>query len=200
MKKLFWLMPLVLSTVFCSVAPSSPTPDVASIVSGTLTAVAAQVRPTTTPSASTATPTELPTTVAAASETPTAGARDFFPPMGTISGQLSYPASSIPPLRVTAYRVDDGSASYTDTAAGQSTYEIELPEGDYYIVAYSIGGGGFPSGLAGGYTKAVPCGLSVDCSDHTLIAVTVVANTTVTDINPGDWYADPSAFPPMPSP
>lgn len=189
MKKLFWLMPLVLSTIFCSFTPSSPTPDVASIVSGTLTAVAAQVQPTVTPTA-----------VPVPSETPTVEARDFFPPMGTISGQLSYPASSIPPLRVTAYRVDDGSASYTDTAAGQLTYELELPEGDYYVVAYSIGGGGFPSGLAGGYTKAVPCGLTVDCNDHTLIVVTVAANTTVTNINPGDWYADADAFPPMPSP
>ena len=200
MKKLFWLIPLALSTVFCSVGAPSPTQDVSSIVSGTLTAVAAQTQPTTTPSVSTATPTELPTAVAASSETPTAGARDFFPPTGKISGQLSYPASSLPPLRVTAFRVDDGSASYTDTAAGQSTYELDLPEGDYHIVAYSIGGGGFPSGLAGGYTKAVPCGLSVDCTDHTLIVVTVVSNTVTANINPGDWYADPSAFPPMPKP
>jgi hypothetical protein len=197
MKKLF-LLPLALSIVFCSF--SAPTQDVASIVSATLTAVAAQAQPTTTPSASTATPTALPTTVAAASQTPTAGARDFFPPNGKISGQLSYPASSLPPMRVTAFRVDDGSASFTDTAAGQSTYELELPGGDYHIVAYSLGGGGFPSGLAGGYTKAVPCGLSADCTDHTLIVVTLVVSTTLTNINPGDWYADPSAFPPMPKP
>lgn len=195
MKKICWLIPLALSTVFCSFGapPSPPTPDVAAIVNATLTAVAAQAQPTTTP-------TELPTALVVPSETPTVEARDFFPPTGLVSGQLSYPASGIPPLRVVAFRLDDGTSSYVETSAGESMYALELPEGAYNIVAYAIGGDGFPSGLAGGYTKAVPCGLTVDCTDHTLIVVTVVVNTTLTDINPGDWYAGEDAFPPMPSP
>lgn len=193
MKKIFWLIPLALSTVFCSFGASPPTSDVASMVNATLTAVAAQARPT-------ATPTELPATLAIPSETPTVEARSFFPDTGLISGQLTYPAEKIPPMRVVAFRLDDGSSSFVETSAGQSTYELELPEGDYNIVAYTLGGDGFPAGLAGGYTKAVPCGLTADCTDHTLIVVTVVVNTTLTDINPGDWYAGEDAFPPMPNP
>jgi hypothetical protein len=32
---------------------------------------------------------------------------------------------------------------------------LEVPTGTFQIVAYVIGGGGFPSGLAGGYTPMV---------------------------------------------
>jgi hypothetical protein len=128
------------------------------------------------------------------------GGHDSIPPLGTVTGTLTYPADSLPALRVAFFPLDGSTTSYTDTAAGQGTYTIDLPPGQYHVIAYSIGGAGFPVGLAGGYTQAVPCGLTDSCNDHSLVAVNVVAGTTVTDVNPGDWYAPAGTFPPMPGP
>ena len=54
--------------------------------------------------------------------------------------------------------------------------------------------------LAGGYSFAVLCGLTVDCTDHMLVDVFLEAGITATGIDPGDWYAPPDAFPPNPAP
>ena len=106
----------------------------------------------------------------------------------------------MPAERVVAWSTTDSSHYSVDTLAGQSTYQLGVPTGTYTVVAYSIGGGSFPAGLAGGYSQAVSCGLTASCTDHTLIPVTVNADATLTNINPGDWYADAGTFPPMPSP
>jgi hypothetical protein len=123
-----------------------------------------------------------------------------FPEMGTITGTLSYPASGIPALRIAAFELSTSEVSYMDTAAGQGSYSFDLPVGTYHVVAYTLGGGGYPSGLAGGYSQAVPCGLSVSCTDHSLINVVVTAGATTANVNPGDWYAPAGTFPPKPGP
>jgi RES domain-containing protein len=118
---------------------------------------------------------------------------------GNIAGQLNYPADSIPAMYVVAYQVGTQNHPYLATMPGQNAYQIaNLQPGVYHVVAYTIGGGGFPAGLAGGYTQAVPCGLSVNCTDHTLIDVTVVAGQTASGVNPFDWYAPQGTFPPFP--
>lgn len=127
-----------------------------------------------------------------------------FPPTatastGSISGQLNYPAESLPALYVTAYEVGTQNYQYVITNAGQGTYQIDgLKPGTYHVIAYTVGGGGFPAGLAGGYTQAVPCGLSVKCTDHSLIDVHVAAGQTAEGANPADWYAPTGTFPPFP--
>jgi hypothetical protein len=197
MRKWIFLGILALTTIFCSVSvdPGSATPDVAAIVNATLTAAAGTVI--------TPTPTETPAPLPVgptATETLSTTPMSSFPDMGTITGTLMYPAEGIPPLRIAAFEVTTGEVSYTDTAANQSTYTFDLPVGTYHVVAYSIGGGGFPTGLAGGYSQFVPCGLSVDCTDHSLINVTVTAGATASGVDPGDWYAPDGSFPPMPTP
>ena len=116
---------------------------------------------------------------------------------GYITGALSYPSEGIPPLRIVAFDRDSGSYFYIDTVANQGGYRMDLPEGVYYIVAYVIGDS---SGLAGGYTQAVPCGLGAGCQDHTLLEVDVVAGEETPGIDPGDWYAPPGFFFPNPVP
>jgi hypothetical protein len=111
-----------------------------------------------------------------------------------IAGHLSYPSEWIPPLRVVAFDVNTMVAVETlDTLENDSFYTLTLPVGTYYVVAYTMDGA-----LAGGYSQAVPCGLTVACNDHSLVAVQVLANMSVPDIDPGDWYAPPGTFPPMP--
>lgn len=122
---------------------------------------------------------------------------------GGISGTLTYPAEKLPAMAVVAFHVGGGHNDYyyVLTDEGQSTYTISAPPGQYYIVAYTLGGGGFPAGLAGGYTKAVPCGLTAACTDHSLIPVQISPMVVlVSDANPGDWYAPSGTFPPYPLP
>jgi hypothetical protein len=152
---------------------ATPTQDVNEIVQATLQAMTAQAAGVTTEPTST----------------------------GSLSGQLGYPSEAIPPLRVVAFDASSDSFYYVETSYNQSTYQISgLPVGTYDVVAYTLGGGSFPAGLAGGYTQATLCGLSATCTDHSLAPVTVAAGQDTPDINPNDWYAEEKAFPPMPGP
>jgi hypothetical protein len=119
---------------------------------------------------------------------------------GSIGGTLSYPSEGIPPMVVVAFHVG-GSPNdfyYVTIDQNQGTYQIDnLPVGQYYIVAYPMLEG---ITLKGGYTQAVPCGLSVSCMDHSPIPVTVNAGQVTTGIAPADWYAPPEMFPDNPVP
>lgn len=113
---------------------------------------------------------------------------------GMIAGNLSYPSEWIPPLRVVAFNSATMAVeAFVDTQENDSFYTLSLPVGSYYVVAYTMDGG-----LGAGYTQSVLCGLTVACTDHSLVAVQVLANMSVPDIDPGDWYAPPGSFPPMP--
>ena len=162
-------------------APVTDTPDVNVIVEQTFAAMTAQAILTPSPAQDAATRTPAITI------TPTSAP-------GSVSGALSYPSEFIPPLRVAAFSVDGYNYRYVDTMQNQATYQITgLAPGKYHVVAYVMDGS-----YAGGYTFAVPCGLSVDCADHSLIDVIVEAGKDTPDINPADWYAPDGTFPPMP--
>ncbi len=112
---------------------------------------------------------------------------------GSLSGNLSYPSNFIPSMAVVAWDMSNpGVYYYIITAEGSSTYVIpDLPAGDYQVVAYI-------DSLSAGYSFAVPCGLSVDCTDHSLINVSVTAGQDTGGVNPQDWYAPQGAFPSNP--
>jgi hypothetical protein len=115
---------------------------------------------------------------------------------GVITGTLSYPGDYVPAMRVYALSTD-GSRHYTTrTRANQNKFTISniLP-GKYYVVAYTDEA----PGLAGGWSKAVPCGLKNTCRDHALIPVSVTSGGTASGINVGDWYTRPGVFPSEPS-
>jgi hypothetical protein len=132
--------------------------------------------------------TDLPATIEAGMETP------GIAQTGVIRGHLSYPSEYLPAQRIVAF--DAATLAFVadvTTAEGQGTYELTVPAGDYYVVAYVLDGG-----LGAGYSEAVPCGLLYTCTDHSLIPVHVGAGDIVEDIDPQDWYAPPGTFPPMP--
>jgi len=132
--------------------------------------------------------TGMPATLSAIAKVPGAGQP------GIIRGRLSYPSEYLPGQRIIAFDTAtmDIAAEVT-TEDGQGEYELSAPAGDYYVVAYTLDGS-----LSAGYSQAVPCGLSADCTDHSLIPVHVNAGEAVNDIDPQDWYAEEGAFPPMP--
>jgi hypothetical protein len=65
------------------------------------------------------------------------------------------------------------------------------------VLAYVVGAA--TGALVGGYTPAVACGLTVACTDHSLIRVAVPAGETVRGVDIRDWYAPPGTFPPRPA-
>lgn len=114
---------------------------------------------------------------------------------GSIGGSLGYPSEGIPALNVVAYSVNSTDWYMVTTEANRSSYQIDnLPPGPYYVVAYPI-----DSDFGGGYTAAVPCGLTVDCTDHSLLPVEVPPAQVAFPIDPIDWYAGENAFPPNPA-
>jgi len=152
---------------------AAPTQDVEEIVQATFEALTAQA--------------------------PDSNATPETPQTGSISGQLGYPSEVIPALRVVAFNMNSDDFYYVETDYNQSTYQITgLPVGTYHVVAYTLGGGSFPAGLAGGYTQAVPCGQTQECTDHSLIPVDVVSGQDTPGINPNDWVFNENSFPPMP--
>ena len=114
-----------------------------------------------------------------------------------LRGQIGYPSEYIPPLRIYAIRADLGSAQHykIETEPNQRTFSFDnLEPGVYYLVAYVSA---IPN-RTGGYTQFVVCGLSVHCTDHALLPVTVERGEIVDHILLADWYADEALFPPEP--
>jgi len=105
-------------------------------------------------------------------------------PMGTVTGKICYPSQSIPPLTLYFKNVENGEIANMDTDLNQDTYELETVPGSYVAYAYIKGLDERP----GGYTEFVPCGLTTDCTDHSLIEFKVVDDGLTSDIDVCDWY------------
>lgn len=165
--------------------PVTYTPDVNAIVAQTFAAMTVQAALSQPAVVDTVSATSTPTITV----TPT-------PVPGSISGKLSYPSQFIPAMRVVAFGLDGYYYRYVDTMENDGSYQITgLVPGKYHVIAFVMDGS-----MAGGYTLAVPCGLSFECADHSLIDVTVKPGEDTPDIDPADWYAPEGTFPPMPLP
>jgi hypothetical protein len=135
---------------------------------------------------------DLPDSSAAGSGTDN-GEADSETEFGSISGELSYPSDHIPPLRVTAFHLEEDHAYYVDTEVNQPGYTIEnLPVGTYHVIAYT------DAGFAGAYSQYVLDGLRYGFDDHSLISVTVLSGQNTGDIDPADWYDPDPSYPPRP--
>jgi hypothetical protein len=117
--------------------------------------------------------------------TPPAGGEE--PTTGTVTGRVCYPSEGIPPM--TAYFQDTATSAVTtlDIAQNQGTYSIDLLPATYIAYAWLPG-----FTIGGSYSQAVPCGLTVSCTDHTPIPITVAAGGTVDDVDICDWYSQDS--------
>lgn len=117
------------------------------------------------------------------------------PATGSITGALGYPSNFVPALSVYAIKIDQGSQAtwVVRTQPNAPAYTIHnLPAGVYNVFGYT------KEGVVGAYTNAVPCGLSVSCTDHRMIPITVTAGKTATGADLRDYYAPAGAFPPEP--
>jgi hypothetical protein len=109
---------------------------------------------------------------------------------GQITGALGYPSEVIPPMTLYFANVDTADVLTLSTTENQASYSKRLPPGTYHVYGWLAG-----FSLGGAYTAAVPCGLTLDCSDHSLLPVTVSAGTDTTGIDVLDWYGPPGSVP-----
>ncbi|MEA3327063.1 MAG: hypothetical protein U9R53_07105 [Chloroflexota bacterium] len=113
----------------------------------------------------------------------------IHPETGSIRGNLGFPSEYIPPLLVVAFDVSSQDYYFVDTQRNQEEYQmIGLPPGTYHVVAYVRDEG---PDFSGGYSYFVTCGQTIDCTDHRLIDVAVLAGEVTEDVNPVDFYAQP---------
>jgi hypothetical protein len=112
------------------------------------------------------------------------------PTLGTVTGAICYPSEGIPPMDLYFLEVNTLVVSAFPHLDGSASYAVVLDPGTYVAYAY-------PQGLSigGSYSEAVLCGLTVNCTDHSLVEFDVFVGQTTSDIDICDWYGDPGDVP-----
>jgi hypothetical protein len=173
MRKRAWALALLALAAGGLACGSQPSVDaLATSVSATLTAVAPP----------TSAPAPQPTALLEPSPPPLTG--------GSVSGSICYPAEGI--YAMTAYFQDLATNAVVTLpiAQNQSSYSLQLPAGRYLAYAW------LPDfSFAGSYSPAVPCGLTVACTDHHPLAFDVTPAGTLVGIDLCDWYGQPGDIP-----
>jgi len=176
MKKLLLVFTtLLLFTLACSLTPDSPDVNkMATSVAETLAAAEADI-PTDEPTPETSTNTPTP-------ENPYH--------TGTVEGKVCFPSEYIPAMYLYLANVNTQEITIISIPENQGDFSVGVPEGTYtayaWLADYTMGGT---------YSQAVPCGLSVNCNDHSLIEFEVIEDQTTSGIEVCDWYGDPSDVP-----
>ena len=132
-----------------------------------------------------ATPTTIPPTL-----TP-----EPIPGTGVVMGKICFPSEFIPSMIVYFQETTTDEFTQMQVAENQDNYTFELESGEYVAFAPLQDVGETPFG--GMYSAAVPCGLSVECTDHSLVEFNVLPGETTEGIDICDWYA-PEQVPPAP--
>ena len=113
---------------------------------------------------------------------------------GTVSGRICYPSEPpLPPLTIYFQEVSTQDVTELAHTNGTGRYTAVLPPGTYIAYAWN-----FEYGGGGTYSEAVPCGLNISCTDHTLIEFTVPPGGVVEDVDICDWYGGPGSVPAPP--
>ena len=116
-------------------------------------------------------------------------------PLGKVSGAVCYPSEGISAMTAYFEPTAGGETETLEVNAGQSSYEVRLPEGEYFAYAWVW----LPeSQLGGSYSQAVSCGLDASCTDHSLRAFVVSAVRPVVNIDLCDWYGGTGSVPAPP--
>lgn len=110
--------------------------------------------------------------------------------LGTVSGALCYPSEGIPPMDLFFLNMGTQVVSSFPHLDGSASYSVNLDPGTFVAYAYPQG-----YSIGGSYSQAVLCGLTVNCTDHSLIQFPVVAGQATTDIDICDWYGQPGDVP-----
>lgn len=116
--------------------------------------------------------------------------------VGIVEGTVCYPSEQIPAMSLRFVEEATGTLHSILQPAGQATFNFELPAGIYTAYAFALD----TPGIAGLYSQAVPCGLSAECTDHSLISFAITAGQVNNEVQICDWYAPLEALPGYPAP
>jgi hypothetical protein len=113
---------------------------------------------------------------------------------GVVQGKLCFPSEYVPAMNV--YLKTTGSEKVYKLVSkdNQQTFKFKkIPEGNYVAFAYTVEATSLDlnnkkSKASGGFTHFVPCGLTVECKDHSLISFKVNKGKTTDAISICDWY------------
>lgn len=113
---------------------------------------------------------------------------------GTVKGTVCYPAEYIPAMIVYLKNKETSKIYSLDIEENQKPFKFKkIPEGNYIAFASTVQENltnvNEKSAItSGGYTHAVPCGLTVDCKDHSLLIFKVENGKTTKKIQICDWF------------
>lgn len=127
---------------------------------------------------------------------PTAEPEQDTPATGTVTGHIGFPSEGVPAVTIYAQNVADNSWVSLSYPGGWGEYTFSgIPPGDYVFFAYMDDP---TKNFGGGYTAYVTCGLTAECTDHSLLLVHIEPGATVEGINISDWYGPEGFLPPRP--
>ena len=115
--------------------------------------------------------------------------------LGRVTGTICYPSESPPAMTAYFDPVAGGDPVRLAIAPGQNSYEVSLPAGEYLAYAW-VWTPEFQ--LGGSYSRAVPCGLGVGCTDHSLLPIVVSTESLSTGIDLCDWTGGAGSIPTPP--
>jgi len=113
---------------------------------------------------------------------------------GEINGVLCYPSDYVPSMNVYLKETHSQKIYKLTTNQDQRRFKFRnIPFGDYTAYAYtldkvSMDRKGAQSQAKGGYTKAVACGLTIHCHDHSLIKIKIKSRRYKDTISICDFY------------
>lgn len=102
-----------------------------------------------------------------------------------VSGTTCYPSENIPAMTIYARNIKTKETFSIHLTENTSEYEIKIPvEGTYIFFSWTEG----KNNLGAIYSYAVPCGLSIECTNHKPITVNIKLGDKITDVNICDYY------------
>ena len=113
---------------------------------------------------------------------------------GELNGVLCYPSEYIPKMNVYLKEKNSDKIYKLTTVENQRLYKFtDIAYGDYVAYAYTVDKtmsdiNGVEYKSSGGYTHAVPCGLTVKCKDHSLIEIKIDKKIYSDTISICDFY------------
>jgi hypothetical protein len=124
-----------------------------------------------------------------------------YPAVARVTGRVTYPSEELPAMRVCALdSTDPGRALCVFTAPQQADFSLEVPAGDWWLLAWphDTGTAGDPGLLSA--ASACLARAETGCDDHALLALTLAPGELREGIEINDWYYDPATFPPPMAP
>ena len=107
---------------------------------------------------------------------------------GTIEGVVAFPSQTVPSMTVYASELETSRLYTVQLVRGQTTFTLDVPPGRYWVfMAPNEPGAPDIYGAYTRYSLCAPHDVDGQCTDHSLIPVTV-AGKTAHVVTVDDWY------------